>query len=116
MTSVLACVAITLAMAVYIFFPERKVASQSEKTRREYLEERKAVLYDNLRDLSFEHRAGKYRDEEYATERAALEAEAATVVAELDGLALAPGSKSPLKAAQSEVAQARSQKPRGAAR
>ena len=54
--------------------------------RRVYLEERKAVIYDNLRDLSFEHRAGKYRDEEYNFERAALEGEAAAVMVELEEL------------------------------
>ncbi len=84
MTVLIACIVLTLAVAGYIFYPEKKVAAQSQKTRLEYLEERKAVLYDNLRDLSFEHRAGKYRDDEYAAERATLEAEAATVVAEIE--------------------------------
>ncbi len=85
------CVGLTLALAVYVFYPEKTVTAQKEKTRLEFLEERKAVLYDNLRDLNFEHRAGKYRDEEYAAERAALEAEAAAVVAEIDGLAAPHG-------------------------
>ena len=80
----LACIALTLLLALYIFFPEKKVTAQTEKSRAEFLEERKAVLYDNLRDLIFEHRAGKYRDDEYAVEREALEAEAAAIVAELD--------------------------------
>lgn len=88
--TLIACVVLTLAIGVYVFFPARKVTAQTEKSRAEYLEERKAVLYDNLRDLSFEHRAGKYRDDEYATERVALETEAAVVVeelAQLDGKA-----------------------------
>ena len=91
MTVLIACTVLTLALAGYVFYPEKRVAAQSQKTRLEYLEERKAVLYDNLRDLSFEHRAGKYRDEEYAAERATLEAEAATVVAEME--AGAPGKQ-----------------------
>ncbi len=99
MTALLACVALTLALAVYIFFPAKKVAVQSEKSRLEYLGERKAVLYDNLRDLNFEHRAGKYRDEDYTTERTALEGEAAAVVAEMDAIdkADAPGRPSARK-------------------
>jgi hypothetical protein len=86
MTALIACAVLTLALAVYVFFPEKQVAAQSEKSRLEYLGERKAVLYDNLRDLSFEHRAGKYRDDEYATERVTLEAETAAVVTEMDEL------------------------------
>ncbi len=96
MTALVAGAVLTLALAAYIFYPEKRVAAQSEKTRLEFLEERRAVLYDNLRDLSFEHRAGKYRDEEYATERAALEAEAAAVVAEIEaGAAARPAPGSP---------------------
>ena len=86
MIALLACMALTLAVAAYIFFPAKKVAAQNEKSRLEYLGERKAVLYDNLRDLNFEHRAGKYRDEDYTTERTALEEEAADVVAEMSTL------------------------------
>ena len=86
MSALLACVLLTLGLAVYVFYPEKKVAAQSEKTRLEYLRERKAALYDNLRDLHFEHRAGKYRDEDYTSERAALEAEAAAVLTEIEQL------------------------------
>ena len=74
----------TLALLTYVFYPEKQVASQSEKTRLEFLRERKDILYDNLRDLNFEFRAGKYRDDEYAAERATLEGEATEVVSEID--------------------------------
>ena len=84
--TLLFCLLLTVGVAAYVFFPEKHVEAQREKTRGEFLQERKAVLYDNLRDLSFEHRAGKYRDEEFQAERAALEAEAAAVVAEMDAL------------------------------
>ena len=90
----LACTLLTLALLAYVFYPEGKVEAQSEKTRLEFLRERKDALYDNLRDLNFEFRAGKYREEEYAVERAVLEEEAGQVVAEIDtleGLALKPG-------------------------
>ncbi len=86
MTVLFLCAGFTLLLAVYVFFPEKRVASQLQKTRLEYLSERKAVLYDNLRDLQFERAAGKYSDEEYATERATLEGEAAAVVSEMDTL------------------------------
>ena len=92
MTALIACLILTVALAVFIFFPEKKVTAQREKTRLEYLEERKVVIYDNLRDLAFEHRSGKYRDEEFFAEQSALESEAAEVVAEIDLLqARVPG-------------------------
>ncbi len=86
MTVLLACAALTLALAGYIFYPEKKVTAQRGKSRIEYLEERKAVLYDNLRDLNFERAAGKYTDEEFRSEQAVLEGEAAEVVTEMDRL------------------------------
>ncbi len=81
---VFVCALLTIVLLAYIFYPERQVAAQSEKTRLEFLRERKDALYDNLRDLNFEYRAGKYREEEYATERAVLETEAAEVVGEME--------------------------------
>jgi hypothetical protein len=79
-------VLMTVTILVYVFYPEKSVASQVEKTRLDYLRERKDVLYDNLRDLNFEYRAGKYRDEEYEVERSTLEQETAVVLSEIDVL------------------------------
>jgi hypothetical protein len=81
-----ACTLLTLVLFTYVFFPERHPAAQRQKSRLDYLEERKSVLYDNLRDLNFEYRAGKYPEEDYTAQRATLEAEAATVLAEIDRL------------------------------
>jgi hypothetical protein len=80
------CAIFTLALFAYVFYPERNVAAQRVKTRLDFLEERKAVLYDNLRDLNFEYRAGKYPEEDYVAQRAALEAEGAKVLAEIERL------------------------------
>ncbi len=80
----LVCVLLTVGLVAYIFYPEKQVAAQSEKSRIEFLRERKEALYDNLRDLNFEYRAGKYREEEYEAERATLETEAAEVMGEID--------------------------------
>ncbi len=77
-----ACALFTLALGVYVFFPESKVAPQRDKTRIEFLDERRAAIEDNLRDLQFERAAGKYQAEEFEAERAALEAEASAVSAE----------------------------------
>jgi hypothetical protein len=77
---------LTLALLVYTFWPENVFASQREKTRLDFLLERKEQLYENLRDLNFEFRAGKYPDEEFQAQRAQLENEAALLLAEIDHL------------------------------
>ena len=74
------------ALLVYTFWPENVFASQREKTRLDFLEERKEQLYENLRDLNFEYRAGKYPDEDFQAQRAQLEKEAAQLLAEIDHL------------------------------
>ena len=80
------CALFTVALFVYVFYPDRNVAAQRVKTRLDFLEEQKIVLYDNLRDLNFEYRAGKYPEEDYTAQRAALEAEAAKVLSEIERL------------------------------
>ncbi len=74
------------AVFIYTFWPENVFAGQKEKTRLEYLLERKEQLYENLRDLNFEHRAGKYPEEDFVVQRAQLENEAAQLLAEIEHL------------------------------
>jgi hypothetical protein len=81
---ILACTLMLVGILLYVFYPDRKVEEQHQKTRLEYLRERKDVLYDNLRDLNFEYRAGKYVQEDYAMQQADLENETAEVLAEID--------------------------------
>src|SRR5580704_5208149 len=49
-----------IGLFLYVFWPDRNPQAQHNKTRLEYLRERRDVLYDNLRDLNFEFRSGKY--------------------------------------------------------
>ncbi len=77
---------LTLALLVYTFWPENVFASQRQKTRLDYLLERKEQLYENLRDLNFEYRAGKYPEEDFQVQRAQLEGETAQLMAEIDHL------------------------------
>ena len=74
------------ALVLYTFWPENGFASQREKTRLDYLLERKEQLYENLRDLSFEFKAGKYPEEDFQVQRAQLEHETAQLLAEIDYL------------------------------
>ena len=73
-----------LALFVYILWPEKVIVRQPDKTRLDFLEEWKEQLYANLRDLHFEYQAGKYPLEDYEQQRALLENEAATVLAEME--------------------------------
>jgi predicted nuclease with TOPRIM domain len=74
------------ALVLYTFWPENGFASQKEKTRLDYLVERKEQLYENLRDLNFEYKAGKYPEEDFQAQRAHLEHETAQLLAEIDYL------------------------------
>jgi Skp family chaperone for outer membrane proteins len=79
------CLVFTLLLVFYIFAPV-PVASDQEKTRLAYLYERKEVIYENLRDLSFEYKAGKLGDADFESLRNSIEEEAAAVLAEIDQL------------------------------
>jgi hypothetical protein len=99
LTGMIAATILFFIAFVYVFWPDRNVQAQHNKTRLEYLRERREVLYDNLRDLNFEFSSGKYPAEDYAAQRAALENEAAETVAEIDLLEAqtfsTPGSAAP---------------------
>lgn len=76
---------LTLGLLLYIFSPT--VAEESEvKSRSTYLRERKDAVYENLRDLNFEHKAGKLSDDDYQIQRNALESEAGSILAEIERL------------------------------
>jgi predicted nuclease with TOPRIM domain len=77
---------LAVVLVVYTFWPENVFASQREKTRLDYLLERKDQLYENLRDLNFEYRAGKYPEEDFVVQRAQLENETAQLLAEIEHL------------------------------
>jgi hypothetical protein len=61
-----------------------------------HLDERKAAIYENLRDLQFEYRVGKLSDEDYQTTKRDLQKELAGVLAEVDRIRAAVGQSSDL--------------------
>jgi len=79
----LACVALAGGLFAYVFFTRDEMETAPEKTRVVYLRERKEVIYENLRDLNFEYKAGKFSEQDFDSSRSALEAEAAGVLAEI---------------------------------
>jgi hypothetical protein len=76
------CLLATVAALFYIFSPAAFLVGP-EKTRASYLRERKDAVYENLRDLNFEFKAGKMPETDYQSLRASLQDEAATLLAEI---------------------------------
>jgi rRNA maturation endonuclease Nob1 len=64
----------------------------------QHLDERKAAIYENLRDLQFEYRVGKLSDADYQQTKKDLQKELAQVLAEVDRVREQLGS-GPAKAA-----------------
>jgi hypothetical protein len=84
--ALMTCMLVTVAVLVYVFYLPGELHLGPEKTRLTYLRERKDVIYENLRDLNFEYRAGKFPEADYLSMKASLEDEAAGVLAEISHL------------------------------
>ena len=80
------CALFAALLFFYVFYQPGDVEAGEEKTRQMYLLERKEATYENLRDLSFEHKAGKLSEADYAVQRTLLEDEAAAILAEIDSI------------------------------
>jgi len=80
---------LTIGLLLYIFLSVTAETAE-DKSRAAYLRERKDAVYENLRDLNFEFKAGKLSETDYENLRASLESEAATILAEIDRLEAVP--------------------------
>jgi hypothetical protein len=80
-----ACFALGLAVVVFIFFIQADASDLApHRGKLDQLLERRDTIYDNLRDLRFEYRAGKYSEGDYEAMKTSLELEAARVLLEID--------------------------------
>jgi hypothetical protein len=69
-----------------------------------HLDERKAAIYESLRDLQFEYRLNKLSDADYQTTKVELQKELARVLAETDRIKAETGTgNQPVKAAPAVV-------------
>ena len=80
---ILACGLVTVAVLAYVFYLPGELHLGPEKTRLSYLRERKDMVYENLRDLNFEYKAGKVPDADYQSLKTSLEDEAAAILSEI---------------------------------
>jgi hypothetical protein len=80
-----ACLVLTLAAVIFVFWIEPDPGdSAPRRSQLDQLLERRDMIYDNLRDLKFENRAGKYAEQDYEQMRDSLEKEAAEVLLEIE--------------------------------
>lgn len=86
MIPLIACLMIVLASLFYVFYLSGELFVGPARTRAGYLRERKDAVYENLRDLNFEYKAGKLPDVDYASLKSSLQDEAATLLAEITRL------------------------------
>jgi len=82
-----ACLLLTAAVLLFIFSVRTEPSDAApHRTKLDQLMERRDTIYDNLRDLRFEFRAGKFSEKDYEETKQLLEVEAARVLAEMDTL------------------------------
>ncbi len=91
------CGLLFVASLLYVFYLPGRVFLGPEKTRAGYLRERKDAVYENLRDLNFEYKAGKIPDADFASLKSSLQDEAATILAEIARLENNPAPQKGLR-------------------
>ena len=80
-----ACAALAIAVGLFVFYIQPDASDLApHRTKLDQLLERRDTIYDNLRDLRFEYRSGKYSEGDFEAMKTALENEAALVLAEID--------------------------------
>ena len=80
-----ACLMLALAIGLFIFYIQPDASDLApHRTKLDQLLERRDTIYDNLRDLRFEYRSGKYSEGDFEAMKTALENEVALVLAEID--------------------------------
>jgi hypothetical protein len=80
-----ACLALAVATLLFVFYIQPDASDLApHRSKLDQLMERRDSVYDNLRDLRFEFRSGKYSEGDFEAMKVALENEAAMVLAEID--------------------------------
>jgi hypothetical protein len=83
---VIACLLAIAVIAFVLSVGPKDLPAPEVPSPFRHLDERKAAIYENLRDLQFEFRVGKLSDEDYQSTKKDLQKELAVVLAEVDKL------------------------------
>ena len=84
MTFAIALILIVGTLAFVLWIRPQDLPAPIPESPTRHLEDRKAAIYENLRDLQFEFRVGKLSDEDYQRTKVGLQKELAGVLAEID--------------------------------
>jgi hypothetical protein len=91
--------AAVLVVAITTFFTlsvrAKDIPPPEPESPTRHLDERKAAIYENLRDLQFEYRVGKLSDADYQQTKLTLQKELAGVLASIDALGGSAAAKKP---------------------
>jgi hypothetical protein len=80
-----ACFALAAAVLLFIFYIQPDASDLApHRSKLDQLMERRDTIYENLRDLRFEYRAGKYSETDFEAMKNAMETDAAMALAEID--------------------------------
>ena len=80
-----ACLALAIATLLFVFYIQPDASDLApHRSKLDQLMERRDAIYDNLRDLRFEFRSGKYSEGDFNAMKTSLENEAALVLTEID--------------------------------
>lgn len=84
--SIALVVLIAAALGFTLFVRPEDLPKPEPESPFRHLDERKARVYENLRDLQFEYRLGKLSDEDYQGAKLSLQKELAQVLADTEAL------------------------------
>lgn len=93
---IIAAISLTVAVLLFTLLVRTKDLPESQPPSPfQHLDERKASIYENLRDLQFEYRVGKLSDADYQRSKTELQKELAVVMAEIDRIKQEMGAAAP---------------------
>ena len=77
---------ILVAFGLPLFVRQQDLPEEIPESPTRHLEERRATVYENLRDLQIEYRMGKLSDDDYQATKKDLQGELATIMAQIDAV------------------------------
>src|ERR1043165_5285099 len=106
MVIALTCLIAIRVIAFVLGVREKDLPQPEPESPFKHLDDRKAAIYENLRDLQFEYRLNKLSDQDYQTTKRDLQKELAGVLEEVDKVraALQAGKPVPVPVAAAKAA------------
>lgn len=100
--------ALAIASLLYVFWvtPEKIRQKSRLERERDFLAERKEMVYEGLRDLQMEYRMGKLSDSDYQELKLTFQHQLAALIEEADQLQVQPEAAQPETVQPKEVAAA----------